>query len=139
MNTQARCHAVLLAVLLFGGFLSPVQAEGTSPPAYGLTDTTLGCDKTDTGLRVTVLDPVFRHAMRAEQGIDIALNDPCLPALAKFPPSFLNFLFYMPSSSGAPTVDVPGCIIWIVDGADVFSVLACDIDEEEGTRGDHAV
>ena len=148
MNTRTTYPAVLLAVLLFGGLLSPLQAEEMSAPAFGRMNATLGCDKTEEGLKVTFVDPVLRNTLRAEHGIDIQVGDACLPPLAAFPLPFPKLLFYthLTPSNGGATVKVPACIIWVIDGADpsllgfgtflvkprVSHVLACDVDAEEG-------
>ncbi len=144
MKTRTTCPAVLVAVLLVGGFLSPVQAED-SAPAYGQTNATLGCDKTVDGYKVSVLDQVFRNEFRAENGIDIALGDPCLSSLVEFPPPFPSLLAVTDLNPTADYVNVfeRHCIIWILDGANGITgfgtfavkprqVVACDVDAGGG-------
>ena len=147
MNTRTSCHAVLFTVLLVVGFLSPVQAEDIAP-AHGRVNATLGCDMSPDGLRVTVLDEMFRNEFRAQHGIDIALGDLCLPPLAGFPWPFPSLLAVAPltPNAGAAKVDIADCLIWILDGANVSQsnvtgpgfgtfavkqrqVVACDVDE----------
>lgn len=152
MNIRTTYPAVLFAVLLIGGFLLPVQAEKNAL-AYGQTNATLGCDKTPEGLKVTVLDQVFRNELRVQHGIDIALGDPCLSALVAFPPPFPSLLTvaHLTQNGASETVDIPDCLIWIIEGSNVTQseftvpglgtiqarprparVLACDVDANGG-------
>ena len=145
MNKRTRCNAVLVAVLVAGTYLSPVSADESTAPAYGLVNMTLGCDKTPDGLRIGILDEVSRERMRKQHGLDIKLGDPCLATMAMLPirPRFATF-----SGRGSDTT-IDECLIWIIAGADVSEnepvdlvgfgtfivkkrsrVIACDVTEE---------
>ena len=145
MNIRTRCNAVLVAVLVAGTYLSPISADESTAPAYGLVNMTLGCDKTPDGLRIGILDEVSREKMRKKHGLDIKLGDPCLATMAMIPirPRFATF------SGGGIDTTIDECLIWIIDGANVSEnepvdlvgfgtfivkkrsrVIACDVTEE---------
>ena len=147
MNIRTRCNAVLVAVLVAGTYLSPVSADESTAPAYGLVNITLGCDKTQDGLKIGILDEVSREMMRKQHGLDIKLGDPCLATMAMLPirPRFATF-----SGRGSDTT-IDECLVWIIAGADVSEnepadlvgfgtfiakkrsrVIACDVTEEGG-------
>jgi len=121
MITNLRSGLMALALLAVSSAFTTSVAQ--QPPAYGQLNATIGCDLVEgTGLVVTVLDEVSRVHMQNHFGIDVALGDACLPALAQFPPPLVRLATVLENSDGGPSDPIQSCLIWILQSGNVAQV-----------------